>query len=137
MKKIFVLIIVLILSLESANAGKTVFSDNLAPKIENLAYKDIKKFKTIQKFFDTKLGKVILRKVIKKLQKNQLRNDIKQIKGEIPNIYFLWAILLILGAALIISGFAIGISTTFGIIRVVLGFLLISPFVYLALRLYT
>ena len=70
MKKVFILLIIFCILL-SINASAGTFSganaDNFAPKSEISNVRKSKKIKTIQKLLGTKIGKWIVKKVIKKL----------------------------------------------------------------------
>ncbi len=118
----------LILMPFNANAG--INSDVFILKNEISDKKNQKKIKTIQKLFSTKIGKWVIKKAIRKLQKNQLKNDL-QTKKATKNrrtiiILSLGALLLLGGIGLIIAGY-----TLLGIILGVLGLAILITFLYL------
>ena len=135
MKKIFVLLIAFLM-LFSLNANAGTFSganvNDFIPKNEISDVKKSKKIKTIQKLLSTKVGKWLVKKTIKKLQKNQQKNDIKSKKMTKNRR---GVVILSLGAALLIGGIVLLFTgyTLLGIILGVLGLAIIVVFVYLIL----
>ncbi len=129
MKKIFIVLIAfLMLTLSSTYAG--INTHIYAPKNEISDKKNQRKTKTIQKILSTKIGKFIVEKAIKKLQKKQLKNDLKTKKTTKNKraimIFSLGALLLIGGIVLLFAGY-----TLLGIILGVLGLAIIVTFLYL------
>ncbi len=127
MKKVFILLITFCM-LFSLNANAGIFSganaDNFTPKNEISDNKNSRKIKTIQKLLSTKIGKWVVTKTIKKLQRQALnpqknKNKVNLSTGGILLVVF--GVILVGGIVLIFSG-----SVVLGVILAVFGLLLLA-----------
>ncbi len=129
MKKIFVLLIAFLMLFSlNANAGTFAGANtkDSTPKSEISDVRKLKKIKTIQKFLNTKIGKWVLKKAIKKPQKKALNP--KKSKIDPPSAL---AILLTCLLTLLLGILLLKIS---GSILLIIGIiLLIGYFVFLAI----
>ncbi len=97
MKKILPLLIAFyVLFSFNANAGKNTNFNDFAPKNEIFDHKNSKKLKTVQKFLDTKIGKWVLKKTIKRLQKKALNPKKSKIDPPSALVILLICLLIIL-----------------------------------------
>ena len=127
MKKILVLILTFSLLFSfNANASKNVISNDFEVKSKVFDQKNNRKIKTIQKILNTKIGKWVLKKAIKKLQKKALNP--KNSKIDPPSAL---AILLIIGLILLLGIIFLKILGSFLLIIGLV--LLIGYFVFLAI----
>ena len=127
MKKIFVLMIAFYMLMPfKANAG--INTTNPIPKTEISDNRNQRKSNTIQRLLSTKIGKWIVKKAIKKLQKNDIKSkkSTKNRRGIV--ILSFGALLLIGGIVLLFAGY-----TLLGVILGVLGLAIIVTFIYLIL----
>ena len=126
MKKIFVLILTFSLLFSfNANASKNVISNDFEVKNKVFDEKNSKKIKTIQKIFNTKIGKWFVKKAIKKLKnnsKNDIKNNIKDDKKTI-GIFNNPVVIIVIGLVLVAVGIGliIGNYVAIGIILALLG----------------
>ena len=126
MKKIFALILIFSLLFSfNINASKNVYFNDFEVKSKVFDEKNSKKIKTIQKIFNTKIGKWFVKKAIKKLKnnsKNDIKNNIKDAKKPI-GIFNNPVVIIVIGLVLVAVGIGliIGNYVAIGIILALLG----------------
>ena len=126
MKKIFALMLTFSLLFSfNINASKNIISNDFEVKSKVFDEKNSKKIKTIQKIFNTKIGKWFVKKAIKKLKnnsKNDIKNNIKDAKKPI-GIFNNPVVIIVIGLVLVAVGIGliIGNYVAIGIILALLG----------------
>ena len=126
MKKIFALMLTFSLLFSfNINASKNIISNDFEVKSKVFDEKNSKKIKTIQKIFNTKIGKWFVKKAIKKLKnnsKNDIKNNIKDAKKTI-GIFNNPVVIIVIGLVLVAVGIGliIGNYVAIGIILALLG----------------
>ena len=125
-KNIIVTLAFFMLFTFNANAGtfSSGKTDAFVQKIEISDNKNSRKIKTIQKLLSTKIGKWVVTKTIKKLQRQALnpqknKNKVNLSTGGILLVVF--GVILVGGIVLIFSG-----SVVLGVILAVIGLLLLA-----------
>jgi Flp pilus assembly protein TadB len=108
----------------SFNANAGVNSDNFTPKTEISDVRKSKKAKTIQRFLNTKIGKWVIKKTLKNLQKQALnpqKNKNKRNPSTGAILITIFALILLGGIVLLFLGYIV-----LGVILTVIGLLLLA-----------